>query len=152
MMEAGGRRIKRPISFKQSSFKFVNQEEDLKFYRKIHSISQYVDEKQAVIDKQNQKTGADTSIVINGQSLTNIGLFRKYAEVYLKNHPGVHKKMSIMVRHLEPTEKGLPLEIYCFTNTTVWAEYENIMADIFDHLISAAKYFDLEIFEDLTNE
>ena len=60
--------------------------------------------------------------------------------------------MSIMVRHLEPTEKGLPLEIYCFTNTTVWAEYENIMADIFDHLISAAKYFDLEIFEDLTNE
>jgi len=60
--------------------------------------------------------------------------------------------MSIMVRHLAPTEKGLPLEIYCFTNTTVWLEYEGIMADIFDHLISAAKYFDLEVFEDLTNE
>lgn len=151
MIESGGRRIKRPIAFKQSSFKFVSPK-NLKYYKKIQSISQYIDERQALINKHNQDIGADTSITINGRNLTNIGLFRKYAEMYLKSHPDINKNMSIMVRHLAPTEKGLPLEIYCFTNTTVWLEYEGIMADIFDHLISAAKYFDLEVFEDLTNE
>lgn len=150
MAQAGGRRIKRSITFKQSSFKFI-EKTDLEFYKQIQSISSYIEERQKIIDEHNASLGADTSIVINGRNLTNIGLFRKYTEMYLKNHPDIHKGLNIMVRQLAPTEKGLPLEVYCFTNTTIWAAYENIMADIFDHLTSAVKYFDLEIFEDISN-
>lgn len=150
MTQAGGRRIKRAITLKQSSFKFVS-ENDLDFYKQIQSLSAYIEERQKIIDAHNQAIDADTTIIINGRNMTNIGLFRKYTEMYLKNHPDIHKGLNIMVRQLEPTAKGLPLEIYCFTNTTVWASYENIMADIFDHLTSATKYFDLEIFEDISN-
>jgi len=150
MAQAGGRRIKRSITFKQSSFKFI-EKTDLEFYKQIQSISSYIEERQKIIDEHNASLGADTSIIINGRNLTNIGLFRKYTEMYLRNHPDIHKGLNIMVRQLAPTEKGLPLEIYCFTNTTIWAEYENIMADIFDHLTSATQYFELEIFEDISN-
>ncbi|GHV20408.1 mechanosensitive ion channel protein MscS [Bacteroidia bacterium] len=146
MQTSGGRRIKRSIIIKQSSIRFVEKDE-LQRFKKIQGISAYIDNRQVEIDKHNEKIGADRSIPINGRTQTNAGLFRKYAEWYLENHPGTRKDLTLMVRQLSPTEVGLPFELYVFTNTTQWIEYEFIMADIFDHLIAAVKYFDLQIFE-----
>ncbi|MDR3061368.1 MAG: mechanosensitive ion channel family protein [Dysgonamonadaceae bacterium] len=146
MQMSGGRRIKRSIIIKQSSIRFVEKDE-LQRFKKIQGISAYIDNRQVEIDKHNEKIGADRSIPINGRTQTNAGLFRKYAEWYLENHPGTRKDLTLMVRQLSPTEMGLPFELYVFTNTTNWVEYEFIMADIFDHLIAAVKYFDLQIFE-----
>ncbi len=146
MQNSGGRRIKRSIIIKQSSIRFVEKDE-LPRFKKIQGISEYIDERQHEIDEHNKKIGADRSIPVNGRTQTNAGLFRKYVEWYLKKHPGTKKDMPLMVRQMPPTEVGLPFELYVFTNTTKWVEYEFIMADIFDHLIAAVKYFDLQIFE-----
>ncbi len=150
MRETGGRRIKRAILLKQSTFRYIEDNEVEKF-KKIQLISDYIDERQEVINEFNTEIGADRSLRVNGRNLTNIGLYRKYAENYLKNHPNVHKDMNIMVRQLAPSEFGLPIEIYCFTDTVIWKEYEGIMADIFDHLISAVRYFDLKVYENLSD-
>ncbi len=146
MQESGGRRIKRSIIIKQSSIRFIEKDELARF-KKIQGISEYIDERQAEIDEHNKEIGADRAIPVNGRTQTNAGLFRKYIEWYLQKHPGTRKDLTLMVRQLAPTEVGLPFELYVFTNTTKWAEYEFIMADIFDHLIAAVKYFDLQIFE-----
>lgn len=146
MQEAGGRRIKRAIYIKQSTIRFITDEEAEEF-KKIQSLSTYIDHRKKDIDKSNERIGADKSLLINGRNLTNAGLYRKYIDSYISNHSGTHKRMTMMVRHLAPTPTGLPIEIYAFTGTTKWADYEYIMADIFDHLLASAKYFDLEIFE-----
>jgi miniconductance mechanosensitive channel len=146
MQEFGGRRIKRAIYIKQSTIKFLSPER-VQELKKIQAISSYIEHRQKDIDKNNERIGADKSVLINGRNLTNGGLYRKYIDGYLAQHTGTNKKMTMMVRQLAPTANGLPLEIYAFTNTTKWIDYEHIMADIFDHLIASAKYFDLEIFE-----
>ena len=146
MQASGGRRIKRSIIIKQSSIRYI-PEEEIPLFKRIQGITRYIEERQAEIQDHNRKIGADRSIPVNGRNLTNAGLFRKYAEWYLQNHPGTHKDMTLMVRQLAPTENGLPFELYVFTNTTQWVAYEYIMADIFDHLIAAVPYFDLQIFE-----
>lgn len=146
MIRSGGRRIKRAIIIKQSSIRYIADDELVRF-RKIQGISDYIDTRQQEIHKHNEAIGADRSIPVNGRNLTNAGLFRKYAEWYLKNHPGTNKNMILMVRQLAPTEIGIPIELYVFTNTTNWVEYEYTMADIFDHLIAAVQYFDLHIYE-----
>lgn len=150
MQNDGARRIKRSIFLKQSSFRYI-QKDELEKFKKIQLISSYIDERQHIIDAYNEEFEVDLGVQVNGRNLTNIGLFRKYTENYLKNHPNVRKDLTLMVRQLAPTESGLPLEIYCFTNTTVWQEYENIIADIFDHLTSAVRFFDLKIFENLSD-
>jgi miniconductance mechanosensitive channel len=146
MIRSGGRRIKRAIIIKQSSIRYIADDELVRF-KKIQGISDYIDKRQEEIRKHNEEIHADRSIPVNGRNLTNAGLFRKYTEWYLNNHPGTNKKMILMVRQLAPTEIGIPLELYVFTNTTKWVEYEYIMADIFDHLIAAVRYFDLHIYE-----
>lgn len=151
MSESGGRRIKRAITLKQSTIKFVGKD-NVEQYKKIGLIEDYIENRQLEIEKHNEKIDADMTIPVNGRSLTNIGLFRKYIETYLKMHNGVNQNMSIIVRQLAPDFKGLPIEIYCFTSTTNWTAYENIMADIFDHLTAAVQYFDLEIFEDINEK
>lgn len=151
MSESGGRRIKRAITLKQSTIKFVGKD-NVEQYKKIGLIEDYIENRQLEIEKHNEKIDADMTIPVNGRSLTNIGLFRKYIETYLKMHNGVNQNMSIIVRQLAPSFKGLPIEIYCFTSTTNWTAYENIMADIFDHLTAAVQYFDLEIFEDINEK
>ena len=151
MVSSGGRRIKRSIIIKQNSIRYIADNE-LDRFKKIQGITKYIDERQAEIQEHNEKLGADRSIPINGRNLTNSGLFRKYTEWYLQNHPGTAKNMTLMVRQLAPTEIGLPFELYVFTNTTNWIQYEYIMADIFDHLIAAVRYFDLEIFERATGK
>lgn len=146
MQDTGGRRIKRSIKLKQSSIRFIDNKE-LERYRKIQFLQSYIPERKAIIDAHNKRIDADKSIEVNGRHLTNIGLFRQYIVQYLRSLEEIKQDMTIMVRQLEPGEEGLPVELYCFTATTNWSEYENIMSDIFDHLIASAPYFDLEIFE-----
>lgn len=146
MQESGGRRIKRSIIIKQSSIRFVSDDE-LPRFQKIQGIRDYIQARGEEIKKHNEKIGADRSLALNGRNFTNFGLYRKYVEWYVENHPDIHKDMTLLIRQLAPTENGLPLELYVFTNTTNWKRYEFIMADIFDHLIAAVPYFDLNIFE-----
>lgn len=150
MVDTGGRRLKRAVYIKQSSIRFLTETE-VKELEKIQNVTQYIQSRRAEIDDFNQSTGADKSLIVNGRNLTNMGLFRKYVENYLRNHPGVSDQMLLLVRQLQPTSKGLPLELYFFTSTTAWTEYENIVSDVFDHVASAVKYFDLELFEDISN-
>jgi miniconductance mechanosensitive channel len=146
MSEAGGRRIKRAIYIRQTSIRFIKPGE-LDSFRKIQALTNYIDHRQKDIDKSNERNGIDKSLLVNGRNLTNAGLFRKYIDSYLAHHSGTNKKMTMMVRQLAPTPMGLPIELYVFTGTTKWVEYEHIMADIFDHLLAAATYFDLQIYE-----
>lgn len=146
MQLTGGRRIKRSIFIKQTTIRYIEDTEIPKFER-IQYLKKYMAERQQVINDFNKKTQADRSLRLNGRNMTNIGLYRRYCENYLRNHPDVKQDMLMMVRQQPPNENGLPIEIYCFTNTVVWEEYEHIMADIFDHLLAAVRYFELEIFE-----
>jgi miniconductance mechanosensitive channel len=146
MLQSGGRRIKRSIFIDANSIHFVNAaaREELK---KIHLIADFITNRQQAIEVSNDKHTIDTSVLINGRRMTNIGIFRHYIEIYLQSHPGINKKMTIMVRQLALEDKGIPLEIYCFANTTVWHDYENIQADIFDHLFAAGNFFEVSLFQ-----
>ena len=146
MQRAGGRRIKRSILIKISSIRYLSAE-DVKRFSKIQLITDYLQQRQQEIDRHNQETGVDRSLLINGRSLTNVGVFRRYIDAYIAQHEFTHKQMTMMVRQLEPTTTGMPIELYVFTNDVRWDRYEAIMADIFDHLLAAVKYFDLEVFE-----
>lgn len=146
MQESPGRRIKRSIYIKQNSIRFVT-EEDIKKYKKFNLISTYIEERQKEIEDYNRRNKIDRSVIINGRNQTNLGVFRKYAESYLHSHPYITKELNIMVRHLAPTTEGIPLEIYCFSSEKRWEYFEQITADIFDHLIAAIPFFDLQLFE-----
>ncbi|RDI14316.1 mechanosensitive ion channel family protein [Flavobacterium sp. AG291] len=146
MQSSPGRRIKRHILIKANTVRFLHKEE-LADLKKIHLVSAYIDQRQHDIDRYNEQNGIDKSLSINGRNLTNLGIFRKYINNYIETHPGANKEMTIMCRHLQPTEKGIPIEIYLFTSDKRWINHEYIMADIFDHIIASVAYFDLEIFE-----
>ena len=149
MQESEGRRIKRSLFIKQNSIRFMTPEavEDLK---KIQLIAPYIEHREKDVAKYNKTTEADKSILINGRNQTNLGVFRKYADAYLHENPAINKDLFLMVRHLAPTDKGIPLEIFCFCYDKRWENYEHIQADIFDHLIAAVPYFGLELFESPT--
>jgi len=151
MQESGGRRIKRAVLIKQSSIKFLTDEK-IEEFKKIQSVKKYIEHRQREILKYNEKTGADKSVLINGRNQTNFGIFRKYLNGYLHENSAVNKELALMVRQLEPTSKGIPLEIYCFISDKRWENFEAIMADIFDHVIASVPYFDLEIFEEPTGK
>ena len=146
MINSDGRRIKRHILIKGATVRFVTNEE-LESFKRIQFLDGYIDRRKTDIDKFNALNKIDKSLNLNGRNLTNLGLFRKYIQKYIETHPGINKDMSLMVRHLQPTEKGIPLEIYCFSKDKKWENYEYIMADIFDHIIASIPYFDLELFE-----
>jgi miniconductance mechanosensitive channel len=147
MQISDGRRIKRHILLKASSVRFISDNE-LDSFKKIQFLSSYIDHRKSEIDNFNIVNEFDKSMsILNGRNLTNLGLFRKYITQYLQFHTGINNDMLLMVRHLQPTEKGVPLEIYCFSKDKEWENYEHIMADVFDHVIASVKYFDLEIFE-----
>ena len=146
MINSDGRRIKRHVLIKGATVRFVTNEE-LESFKRIQFISSYIDRRKMDIDKFNSLNNIDKSLSVNGRNLTNLGLFRKYIQKYIETHPGINKDMQLMVRHLQPTEKGIPLEIYCFSKDKKWENYEYIMADIFDHIIASIPYFDLELFE-----
>lgn len=146
MFAGGARRIKRSIPIKISSIRHLSPDE-LDNLRRVQLLQPYIDERRAEIERYNAEHLTDRTLPINGRNLTNVGLYRKYIELYINAHPGVHKDRPCMVRQLAPNELGLPLEIYCFTNDTRWLAYEGIMADIFDHLLAVNEYFHLEVFE-----
>ena len=146
MQDSGGRRIKRAVILKQDSVHFLNQNEIEKL-KEIALIKNYLTDRNEKINQYNEERNVDKSLMINGRNLTNLGVFRKYVETYLENHSAVNKEMTMMTRQLQPTPQGIPLEIYVFSKDKRWQNYEFIMADIFDHLISAVPYFGLEIFE-----
>ncbi|NMA65612.1 MAG: mechanosensitive ion channel, partial [Clostridiaceae bacterium] len=146
MREAGGRRIKRSIYIDMTSVKFCD-EEMLERFKKIQYIKEYIQKKESEIENYNKSQNVDLSSIVNGRRLTNLGTFRAYIANYLKNHPGLNKNMTQMVRQLQPTEYGLPLEIYAFTDETAWVKYEAIQSDIFDHILAIVPEFDLKIYQ-----
>ncbi len=146
MQESGGRRIKRTIHINIRTIKFVDAESRER-YKKYFLLKTYIDERQKEIEQHNAAHNFDTAELINGRRMTNIGVFRRYVEFYLRNHSQIHKDMTLLVRQLPFEDKGLPIEIYCFTATTAWVRYEEIQSDIFDHLLAAVGFFDLEVFQ-----
>jgi miniconductance mechanosensitive channel len=146
MSDSGGRRIKRSINIKMASVKFCN-DDDLERFSKIQLVAPFIEKRQAEIEAFNQKVDADKTTQVNGRNFTNLGIFRHYVENYLVKNPALNLDMTMMVRQLQPTEKGIPIEIYCFSSSKEWVIYENIMSDIFDHVIAAVNDFDLEILE-----
>ena len=149
MSESGGRRIKRSLNIKISSIKFCTPEM-LERFKKFQLIKDYIEEKSDKIEEYNKENKIDKSYLINGRHLTNIGIFRVYVEAYVKMNPNINHNMTCMVRQLLPTEKGLPIEIYTFSNRQEWVTYEGIMSDMFDHLIAAVPEFELEVFQNPT--
>ena len=146
MSDSDGRRIKRSLLIKISSIRFLEAEELVEI-EKIERIKPFIEKRKAEIESSNQREKNDKKLLINGRNLTNLGLFRNYTEAYLKEHPMVNPNMTIMCRQLSPTAQGIPLEVYVFSVDKDWKNYEHIAADIFDHLLAATKYFNLECFE-----
>ena len=146
MSESGGRRIKRSILIKVSSIKFLNDEQLTKL-KQIERISSFITKRKEEIEKENKDKGVNKKLLLNGRNMTNIGLYRRYALAYLKDHPQISQDLTVMVRQLAPSPEGVPLEIYVFVKDKVWVNYEKIMSDIFDHLLAAIPTFDLECFE-----
>ena len=146
MTTSGGRRIKRALYINQSKVKYLTKQ-DVDRLKKIQLLTSYLESRQQDIDDYNKDNAIDKELLLNGRNLTNIGVFRKYIDSYLKHHSAINKDMMIMARQLAPTTQGIPMEIYAFSRDKRWENYEYIMSDIFDHLIAALPYFDLEIFE-----
>ena len=146
MSESDGRRIKRSLLIKPSSIKFLNDEE-IESLKKIHLLSDYIKEIHKEIKSYNSSNQVDKSMLINGRNLTNLGIFREYIQRYLKEHPDTNDNLTMMCRQLQPTAQGIPIQIYAFSKDKEWTKYEALTSDIFDHLLSSVKYFNLECFE-----
>lgn len=149
IQDFGGRRIKRSVFIDVSSIKFCDAEM-IKRFSKIQFIKDYIAEMDKELAAFNAKAGVDSTNLVNGRRMTNVGTFRAYTEAYLREHPSISKELTLLVRQLQPTEHGLPIEIYVFTNVIDWLPYEAIMADIFDHILAAAREFDLSIYQNPT--
>lgn len=148
MQESGGRRIKRSLFIDQHSIHFLTKEE-LEHVKQFSLLDGYFDNKINELNVWNERhVKSSSGTTLDSRKLTNIGTFRAYIERYLRNNPGIHQQgMTLMVRQLSPTSEGLPIEIYCFTNTIAWTEYEAIQSDIFDHLLAIAPEFNLRVYQ-----
>lgn len=146
MSQSGGRRIKRSIIIKVKSIHYLSKE-SVEALKGIRLITKYLDKRQNDIDTFNKEENIDKSLLINGRNLTNLGVFRKYIQTYIETHSAINKDMTIMTRQLSPTSQGIPIEIYAFSTDKRWENYEYIMSDIFDHILAAVPYFELETFE-----
>jgi miniconductance mechanosensitive channel len=146
MSRSGGRRIKRLILVDVNTIRFLTDEEVGRF-GKFALLREYIAEKKRAIEQFNESPDRDPAVNADVRRLTNVGTFRAYIEAYLREHPRIHKGMTLMVRQLAPTSEGLPLEIYCFTNTTDWGAYEGIQADILDHVFAVVPDFGLRCFQ-----
>jgi miniconductance mechanosensitive channel len=144
--DKGARRIKRSIQININSIDFCTKAQ-LEKFKKINLVSEYIKTKEIEIKEHNKENNINQNELLNGRNLTNIGIFRIYVQNYLKNNEFIHKDMSILVHQLDPVENGLPIEVYAFTTTTDWIEFENIQDNIFDHIIAIAPQFDLEIYQ-----
>jgi miniconductance mechanosensitive channel len=149
MEESGGRRIKRSLHLDQTTVRFCTPQM-IERYGKIDLIADFVSRRREEIDAY-VSPGKKIDSPLDGPQLTNVEVFRAYVESYLRNHPSIHtrkKEMDFLIRELAPGPTGLPVEVYVFTKTTRWGEYEHIQAQVFDHLLAAAEFFDLRVFQE----
>ncbi len=144
MQEAGGRRICRSVFIDMHSIRFLSQEDASRLCR-AQLLSPYIREKLAEIEQYNHQQSIDPDSPISARRLTNVGTFRAYLAAYIKSHPGIHQNMISMVRQLQPTEKGLPIQVYAFTKDTAWVAHEGVQADIFDHILAVVEEFGLRV-------
>jgi miniconductance mechanosensitive channel len=151
MEESDGRRIKRWINIDMKSIRFCTPQM-LKKFEKIEYLKDYITAKQVELEAYNFSHKVDDSIMVNGRRQTNIGVFRAYLGEYLRNHPDINEEMTFMVRQLQPSEKGLPIEIYVFSKQKAWEKYEALQSDIFDHVLAVIPEFDLRIFQNRTGD
>jgi miniconductance mechanosensitive channel len=142
MQESGGRRIMRSLYLDQNSVGFLTDEQNARL-RRFALLTDHFDSKRRELEAWN----ADRRDPVNCRRLTNVGAFRAYVDAYLRAHPGISQEMTLLVRQLQSTPQGLPLQIYAFANTTQWAVYESTQSDIFDHLIAILPEFDLRVFQ-----
>ncbi len=149
MSESGGRRISRSININMKSIKFCS-DEMLEKFKKIALVKDYIEKTEKEQAVYNNEHKIDTSVTGNGRQQTNIGIFRAYMTAYLKSLPTLNKDMTLMVRQMPPTDIGLPLQVYCFTATTAWVLYEQIQSDIFDHFLGILPYFELSVYQNIT--
>ena len=146
MQQAGGRRIKRSLFIDSSGVRFLRADE-IERLTQVHLLTDYMGRKQAELDSWNAAQGQVASVAANRRNMTNLGTFRAYALAYLKSHPDIEPNMTCMVRQMATEAAGVPLEIYCFTRTTVWADYERIQGDIFDYLLAVLPEFGLAVYQ-----
>lgn len=147
MAESEGRRVKRSINIDMNSVRFCSKEM-LDKYRKVVLLKDYIEQTEQTIREYNKEHGLENSSLVNGRHQTNLGVFRAYLEAYIKSLPTVNTELICMVRQLQPTEKGIPLEIYFFCKEKAWIPYEKVQADVFDHLLAIVPEFDLEVFQE----
>lgn len=147
VFELGGRRIKRSVNVDGSSVKIVDDALYEKLL-KVDFIKEYLIERHDEIDNYNKERNIDITVDPNGRRLTNLGVFRRYLIEYLKRNPNINQELFILVRQLQNENKGIPLEVYAFSNKTAWADYEGVMADIFDHIYANLSYFELRLFQE----
>jgi len=146
MSESGGRRIKRPVWLDQGSIRFLSDDEIARL-RSFSLLRAHFDAKENELREYAESLGEDSDAEVNRRRLTNVGVFRAYVFEYLRNNANIHQGMTLLVRQLPPGPEGLPVEIYCFTNTTDWLEYENRQSDIFDHILAIVPEFGLRVFQ-----
>ena len=146
MSESGGRRIARSINIDVNTIHYCTPEM-LERYKHYGLVKDYITQRQAEIDEYNKANGIDTSEIMNGRQQTNLGIFRAYIKAYINNNPKLNHNLTMMVRQLQPSEFGVPLQIYAFSSDKQWISYEEIQSDIFDHVIAAAEMFDLKIYQ-----
>ncbi len=151
MQESAGRRIKRSVNIDMKSVKFLD-DEMIQRLSKIMILKPYMDERLEEIRKYNEDHQVDPSSPVNGRRMTNLGTFRKYLEAYITQMPQINKELTLMVRQKDPTDKGIPLEIYCFSSDKGFVNYESIQSDIFDHLLAVISEFDLRVFQSVKGE
>lgn len=149
MEESGGRRIKRSINIDMTTVKFCDQEMIDKF-KTYDYLADYVDSTEKQLNEYNEKAKINSGVLVNGRRQTNLGVFRAYLVRYLRSKPEIHNDMTFIVRQLDPSEKGIPMEIYVFSRIQDWVEYEAIQSDIFDHILAAIPEFDLRVFQEPT--
>lgn len=151
MEESGGRRIKRAVYIDLKSVKFCTPQM-LEKFRRIQLVHDYIEKKEEELKKYNESHNVDNSVLVNGRRQTNLGVFRAYVTEYLRRHPKINKEMTFLVRHLQPTDRGIPIEIFVFSSEKAWAVYESIQADIFDHILAVISEFDLSVFQNPTGD
>ena len=149
MQESFGRRVKRSINIDMNSVCFCTPEM-LEKFRKIALLTDYIDNKEDELHRYNEEHHIDSSVLVNGRRQTNLGVFRAYLQRYLSNLPTVSKELTCMVRHLQPTEKGIPIELYFFSANKDWVIYEGVQADVFDHVLAVIPEFGLNVFQDIS--
>lgn len=149
MQESGGRRIKRSIHIDLSSVRFLTEEE-VDYFQRFYLLRDYIAEKRQEIADHNRKLKIDSSVVANVRQLTNVGTLRAYITRYLRQHPGINQEMTVMVRQLQPTAEGLPIELYAFSKDVRWVVYEGVQSDVFDHIFAVAPFFGIRIFQSPT--